>query len=85
MGKKKITVEELILQYISTMIEDLGDVSVEIIEDIPVIVKEGLWHIYVMETGIRGIGCFLDDDVRIYQEIKRLAPGILDIYSKNKE
>lgn len=75
-----MTVEELIKQYITTMTGN-SDILVEIVEDQPVLSKEGMWHIYFIPQ-FTLIGCFIDDDVVLVDSLRRIAPQILDIYNK---
>lgn len=85
MKKKMIMkVEEMIRQYVSTL-TGRDDIDVEIAEDTVVLSRDGWWHIYVIKGRFTAIGCFLDEDIDIYNILRKNEGNIRYIYDNSKE
>lgn len=80
---KNSLVIDMIKQYIHTTI-GRDDIEVEIVEDQPVLYKEELWHIYFIPR-FTFIGVFIDEDMKLVDDLRRIAPQILDIYNSVDE
>lgn len=81
MKDKVVTMLE---QYIST-ITGRKDIKVEIEEDTVVLVKEEMWHIYIIPERYTMIGCFIDDDIELSNVLRKEAQNIWHIYEQLKE
>ena len=81
MEDKVVTMLE---QYIST-ITGRKDIKVEIEEDTVVLVKEEMWHIYIIPERYTMIGCFIDDDIELSNVLRKEAQNIYHIYEQLKE
>lgn len=77
-------VEVLIKQYV-TSITGKDDIDVEIIEDTVVLSREERWHCYIIPERFTVIGCLLDDDIDITNQIRKEASSIYHIYEQLKE
>ena len=77
-------VEVLIKQYV-TSITGKDDIDVEIIEDTVVLSREEMWHCYIIPERFTVIGCLLDDDIDITNQIRKEASSIWHIYEQLKE
>lgn len=73
-------VEILIKQYLDTILP-VKDIDVEIIEDTVVLSREERWRIYI--TPFTLIGCFIDEDIKLADLIKKNAPAIQYIYDNS--
>lgn len=78
MKEKVELAERMISEYILTVTGE--NVDVEITENQPVLVKEGMWHIYLIPRPCI-IGCVMDEDIPFLQRIVEITPVILDIYN----
>lgn len=81
MEDKVVTMLE---QYIST-ITGRKDIKVEIEEDTVVLVKEGMFHIYIIPERYTMIGCFIDEDIDLSNVLRKEAQNIWHIYEQLKE
>lgn len=70
-------------QYIS-VITGVKDIKVEIIEDTVVLLREGLWHCYIIPERFTIIGCLVDDDIYITNLLRKEAHNIWHIYEQVK-
>lgn len=73
--------ERMIKEYIKA-ITGVDDVDVEIIDGIPVLSKEGLYHIYLLYDRIRFIGVCEDGDMEFISAVAANRRDILDLYKK---
>lgn len=78
-----MNVEVLIKQYV-TSITGKDDIDVEIIEDTVVLSREERWHIYIIPGRYTAIGCFVDEDIEISNNLKKEAGNIQHIYESSK-
>lgn len=72
-------VEILIKQYV-TSITGKNDIDVEIIENTVVLSREGRWHIYLIPDRYTMIGCFIDEDIKLADLLKKNEGSIRYIY-----
>lgn len=79
----KVDVTILIKQYISTIV-GVDDIDVEIIEDTVVLSRDERWHIYIIPGRFTMIGCFVDEDIEISDNLKKEAGNIQHIYESSK-
>ena len=79
-----IDVTILIKQYIDTII-GVDDIEVEIIEDTVVLSRDERWHIYIIPGRFTMIGCFVDEDIEISNNLRREAGNIQHIYESSRE
>ena len=61
--------------------KDLCDIDIEIVEDMPVIVKEGYYHIYVSPKFLF-IGTLCLGDIDFVVKLSQIAPELSYIYNK---
>ena len=73
-------VEILIKQYLDTILP-VKDIEVEIIEETVVLSRDERWHIYINPFTM--IGCFVDEDIKLADLIKKNAPAIQYIYDNS--
>lgn len=73
-------VEILIKQYV-TSITGKKDIDVEIIENTVVLSRDERWHIYI--NPFMMIGCFIDEDIKLADLIKKNASAIQYIYDNS--
>lgn len=73
-------VEILIKQYLDTILP-VKDIEVEIIEETVVLSREERWHIYINPFTL--IGCFIDEDIKLADLIKKNASAIQYIYDNS--
>ena len=74
--------EKIILmleQYIS-VITGIKDIKVEIIDDTIVLSRDERWHIYLIDGRFTMIGCFVDEDIKIADILKKNEGSIRYIY-----
>lgn len=74
-------VELMIKDYVKTLTG--ADIDVEIIEDTVVLSREERWHIYLIPGRFTMIGCFVDEDIKLSDLIKKNAPAIQYIYDNS--
>lgn len=72
-------VEILIKQYV-TSITGKNDIDVEIIDNTVVLSREERWHIYLIDGRFTMIGCFVDEDIKIADILKKNEGSIRYIY-----
>ena len=72
-------VEILIKQYV-TSITGKNDIDVEIIENTVVLSRDERWHIYLIDGRFTMIGCFVDEDIKIADILKKNEGSIRYIY-----
>lgn len=72
-------VEILIKQYV-TSITGKNDIDVEIIDNTVVLSREGRWHIYLIPDRYTMIGCFIDEDIKLADLLKKNEGSIRYIY-----
>lgn len=80
----KVKVEDLIRQYINTII-GVDCIDVEIVDDTVVLSRDGYWHIYAIPGKFTFIGCYIDNDVELLEKLRKYAPEIDHIYRSHKE
>lgn len=78
-----VDVKILIKQYIDIII-GVDDIEVEIIEDTVVLSRDERWHIYIIPGRFTMIGCFVDEDIEISNNLRREAGNIQHIYESSK-
>ena len=66
-------------QYIS-VITGRKDIKVEIIDDTVVLSRDEMWHIYLIDGRFTMIGCFVDEDIKIADILKKNEGSIRYIY-----
>lgn len=81
MEDKVVTMLE---QYISTIIGDYN-IKVEIIEDTVVLYREERWHCYIIPERFTVIGCLVNEDIDITNQIRKEASNIYHTYEQLKE
>lgn len=72
-------VEILIKQYV-TSITGKNDIDVEIIDNTVVLSRDERWHIYLIDGRFTMIGCFVDEDIKIADILKKNEGSIRYIY-----
>ena len=72
-------VEILIKQYV-TSLTGKNDIDVEIIENTVVLSRDERWHIYLIDGRFTMIGCFVDEDIKIADILKKNEGSIRYIY-----
>lgn len=72
--------ERMIREYIKAITGI--EVDVEIIDDIPVLSQDGLYHLYLLYDRIRFIGVCEDDIIDFISAIAANRRSILDLYKK---
>ena len=70
-------------QYIS-VITEVKDIEVEIIDNTIVLSREGLWHCYIIPERFTVIGCLVDSDIDITNLLRKEAHNIWHIYEQVK-
>lgn len=73
-------VEILIKQYV-TSITGKNDIDVEIIDNTVVLSRDERWYIYI--NPFMMIGCFIDEDIKLSNLIKKNASAIQYIYDNS--
>ena len=68
-------------QYISVLTE-VKDIEVEIIDETIVLSREGLWHCYIIPERFTVIGCLIDSDIDITNMLRKEAHNIYHIYEQ---
>ena len=77
-------VETLIKQYV-TSITGQNDIDVEIIENTVVLSRDERWHIYLIDGRFTMIGCFVDEDIKIADILKKKEGSIRYIYDNSSD
>ena len=72
-------VEILIKQYV-TSITGKNDIDVEIIDNTVVLSRDERWHIYLIDGRFTMIGCFVDEDIKIADILRKNEGSIRYIY-----
>lgn len=72
-------VEILIKQYV-TLITGKNDIDVEIIDNTVVLSRDERWHIYLIDGRFTMIGCFVDEDIKIADILRKNEGSIRYIY-----
>ena len=72
-------VEILIKQYLDTILP-VKDIEVEIIEETVVLSRSERWHIYLIDGRFTMIGCFVDEDIKIADILRKNEGSIRYIY-----
>lgn len=70
-------------QYIS-VITGVKDIKVEIIDDTIVLSRDEMWYIYIIPEKFTMIGCFIDDDIKLSNLLRKEAFNIWHIYEQVK-
>ena len=70
-------------QYIS-VITEVKDIELEIIDNTIVLSREGLWHCYIIPERFTVIGCLVDSDIDITNLLRKEAHNIWHIYEQVK-
>lgn len=73
-----MNIELMIKDYVKTLTG--ADIDVEIIEDTVVLSREGRWHIYLIPDRYTMIGCFIDEDIKLADILKKNEGSIRYIY-----
>lgn len=74
-------VELMIKDYVKTLTG--ADIDVEIIEDTVVLSREERWHIYLIPDRYTMIGCFIDEDIKLADILKKNEGSIRYIYDNS--
>ena len=70
-------------QYIS-VITEVKDIKVEIIDDTIVLSRDEMWHCYIIPERFTVIGCLVDSDIDITNLLRKEAFNIWHIYEQVK-